>query len=298
MSISGKLIRHAIDPRIFRSTRPRGARPCNARWILACSCVSIHAPPRGATLWKRRWPGLSTFRSTRPRGARPSRSKLRRRVRRFRSTRPRGARLDGQPVVRHVRFVSIHAPPRGATYLREQGQCRHAFRSTRPRGARLAPRRSARANCAFRSTRPRGARLAVALARLGAVEVSIHAPPRGATRDRVVSSPLLAFRSTRPRGARPIGSIRGHIYMGFDPRAPAGRDHRRFGGPNDGGSFDPRAPAGRDLNSRRQNGVCRVSIHAPPRGATPVVPGPVSHDTVSIHAPPRGATRRAARSFW
>ena len=35
----------------------------------------------------------------------------------------------------------------------------------------------------------------------------------------------------------------------------------------------------------------RISIHAPPRGATAKASGGLDHILISIHAPPRGATR-------
>src|SRR5207248_455186 len=54
--------------------------------------------------------------------------------------------------------------------------------------------------------------------------------------------------------------------------------------------FNPRAPEGRDQGSIRHRSPTRVSIHAPPRGATPGTYVAATGYGVSIHAPPRGAT--------
>ncbi len=101
---------------VFRSTRPRGARPVLATAARQIDGVSIHAPARGATyayggraivtLW---------FRSTRPRGARPSDDDWDTHVNQFRSTRPRGARHAATAAQAAAQQVSIHAPARGAT---------------------------------------------------------------------------------------------------------------------------------------------------------------------------------------
>ena len=57
-----------------------------------------------------------------------------------------------------ARWVSIHAPARGATRSRGTSRPSPAFQSTRPRGARPACRRASGGFRKFQSTRPRGAR--------------------------------------------------------------------------------------------------------------------------------------------
>ncbi len=77
--------------------------------------------------------------------------------------------------------------------------------------------------------------------------ISIHAPPRGATRRRRQWKPLRQFQFTPLREGR--------------QDQPTSRLNRKY-----------------------------ISIHAPPRGATRRS-GPVQHvRPISIHAPPRGAT--------
>ena len=145
---------------LFQSTRPRGARPKGESSLLRIVGVSIHAPARGAT------PNVAVifgdkekFQSTRPRGARPgtvmpstfaltcfnprAREGRDRDIfhhgsadRRF-NPRAREGRDREQHSTRADRDVSIHAPARGATILKQdKSPCKIKFQSTRPRGAR------------------------------------------------------------------------------------------------------------------------------------------------------------------
>ena len=146
--------------------------------------------------------------------------------------------------------VSIHAPARGATYLKGQVlRDYQQFQSTRPRGARPWGQQPGDLGVLFQSTRPRGARLLQLSPFCGAKTVSIHAPARGAT-DVMIADRLmpLAFQSTRPRGARQRSSATERASKScFNPRAREGRDMR-----------DPAAV----------EHALIVSIHAPARGAT------------------------------
>ena len=171
------------------------------------------------------------------------------------------------------------------------------------------------------------------------VSVSIHAPARGATCWlRCIRLPQNKFQSTRPRGARLAStSTTGASTCCFNPRAREGRDLKQYHLAHFQECFNPRAREGRDIirlvnvfalcvfQSTRPRGarhtpchaifmICQVSIHAPARGATIVIPGllnleaafqstrprgarhvtaaplTLSEVTVSIHAPARGAT--------
>ena len=148
---------------------------------------------------------MAVFQSTRPRGARHGPIDTLRNDIVFQSTRPRGAR----PRPRDERKVSS------------------LFQSTRPRGARLSSYFSCASSSVFQSTRPRGARLNFVEETYNAIQVSIHAPTRGATRTVIIFNIFTAvsihaptrgatgktqleskkdmFQSTRPRGARLYG---------------------------------------------------------------------------------------------
>ena len=230
------------------------------------SLVSIHAPARGATMrflpaWAR-----AGFQSTRPRGARRKSRMNSRRGWGF-NPRARAGRDQKRIEAARISVVSIHAPARGATCAGIVIEVTVLFQSTRPRGARhgkhggnrhgkcFNPRARAGRDSfllpfargwLFQSTRPRGARRVGGAEDREALDVSIHAPARGATRWRIQCRKNSKFQSTRPRGARPAAGFCGGNAVCFNPRARAGRDSR--------------------VTYSRFSIV--VSIHAPARGAT------------------------------
>ena len=123
--------------------------------------------------------------------------------------------------------------------------------------------------------------------------ISIHAPPRGATRlnaPRIIRE-LISIHAP-PRGATlaRIEKRSGAKY--FNSRPSARGDARLtvavaictlF-------QFTP-LREGRRLFSIVFVGISAISIHAPPRGATPFPFLNSLHHVISIHAPPRGATK-------
>ena len=126
----------------------------------------------------------------------------------------------------------------------------------------------------FQSTRPHGARPRQACAIGADIEVSIHAPARGAT-PTAPDCPCshLRFQSTRPHGARLRWRDRLIERSLFQSTRPHGARPHGY----------PEAIE-----------YSRVSIHAPARGATALPPAWNGTLIVSIHAPARGATRRRA----
>ena len=126
--------------------------------------------------------------------------------------------------------------------------------------------------------------------------ISIHAPPRGATRrTHNAGSPRL-FQFTPLREGR--RNSRKSRLMGryFNSRPSArgdgvvkdGRIHQR--------DFNSRPSArGDGLPGVYPPGMTRISIHAPPRGATAARFTLSAQKLISIHAPPRGATDAAGR---
>ena len=149
-------------------------------------------------------------------------------------------------------------------------------------------------------------------------KISIHAPPRGATRLRMAGrtgekfqfTPLREGRPFRPcdqpcatafsihappRGATAVSATMSRL-RDFNSRPSARGDHhlitlgqrpRHF-------QFTPLREGRHKVDSAYVYTI-EFSIHAPPRGATEV--GGISNmRRISIHAPPRGATRFAAGS--
>ena len=125
-------------------------------------------------------------------------------------------------------------------------------------------------NVEFQSTHPHGVRQAVEATIAGEGVVSIHAPTRGATNQRLIADFGQQFQSTHPHGVRPALRC----------------------WPSRKSSFNPRTHTGCDLLRRVIDGIIPfVSIHAPTRGATHGGNRNDPYERVSIHAPTRGATK-------
>ena len=146
------------------------------------------------------------------------------------------------------------------------------------------------------------------------VDISIHAPARGATIGRSILKVFVKFQSTPPRGGRPEslelsctlipkfqstpprGGRRETIrvvtpfVMHFNPRPREGGDSRPKHSPSPRSYFNPRPREGGDHLEWKGVYGCRISIHAPARGATKLRQYLSTIQTISIHAPARGAT--------
>ena len=145
-----------------------------------CICVSIHAPTRGATghdalyVWCRLvsihaptrvrldtttyFNQSKRFQSTHPRGVRRKFRMLMIGLLRFQSTHPRGVRLEAAYSNINAKYVSIHAPTRGATVRAARGSDHMMFQSTHPRGVRPEILHYLFVRPLFQSTHPRGVR--------------------------------------------------------------------------------------------------------------------------------------------
>ena len=142
------------------------------------------------------------------------------------------------------------------------------FQFTRPRGARLENLNNASRFLQVSIHAPtRGATVAPAPAEAG-FDVSIHAPARGATPAWTLDRAEKEFQFTRPRGARRCRN----------PPTPLRC------------CFNSRAREGRDVPEEHDWLVRVVSIHAPARGATPTN-HPTPTDTMFQFTRPRGARR-------
>ena len=191
-----------------------------------------------------------------------------------------------------VRQVSIHAPAWGATCDLAGITRDDMFRSTPPRGGRLGWTTSG-ANCVSFDPRPRVGGDNMSGCSAPAIDVSIHAPAWGATKDTVLDREIRIVSIHAPAwGATPHNIPRHRSLVCFDPR------------PRVGGDMQDRiveakvivsihAPAwGATLARLRGKIASDVSIHAPAWGAT--LPGEGVHHVmrVSIHAPAWGATHK------
>ena len=233
---------------------------------------------------------------------------------------PRGATRCGENVT-DFNIISIHAPPRGATRIIGEDPGDTVFQFTPLREGRRKLRRLMIRMTYFNS-RP-SARGDPALWQGGHAPnpISIHAPPRGATRTvRFIASCPFLFQFTPLREGR---LCRGALFgtpSHFNSRPSARGDVRVIATPHIRFYFNSRPSARGDkfgrcyderilfqftpLREGRQDYLLSevltsvISIHAPPRGATgiPVTSG--GNYTISIHAPPRGATRLRPHTRW
>ena len=168
-------------------------------------------------------------------------------------------------------MISIHAPPRGATAPTFGQAPFELFQFT--------PLREGRRNRkAHKYTQ----------------SISIHAPPRGATVTRLMLQSAKTFQFTPLREGRPDISLRfsfPHATFQFTPLRE-GRQHRlatslvRL-------YFNSRPSARGDMPGTGEPTARKISIHAPPRGATERMRLRRGWGDISIHAPPRGATSAA-----
>ena len=144
--------------------------------------------------------------------------------------------------------ISIHAPPRGATRFRISVKGGRKYFNSRPsaRGDRTA--QSAFWSLSiFQFTPLREGRRTSADRRRTSMEISIHAPPRGATRHPAsLSSQACRFQFTPLREGRPLHIDLLYNRLNFNSRPSARGDYRNY--------------ATQEVNL--------ISIHAPPRGAT------------------------------
>ena len=99
--------------------------------------------------------------------------------------------------------------------------------------------------------------------------ISIHAPPRGATRRPQCSSGTAGYFNSRPSARGDSGAKPCNYYVSISIHAP---------------------PRGATLTTEGNPVALNISIHAPPRGATNRQHLHQNVAPISIHAPPRGAT--------
>ena len=152
--------------------------------------------------------------------------------------------------------------------------------------------------------------------------ISIHAPARGATKEKSAPARISSFQSTLPRGERPIASANSLAFLVFQSTLPRGERQKRGIRYEAMNGFQSTLPRGErphccisstfsiNFNPRSREGSdgisCRIfgfyyfiSIHAPARGATQHHHYILSQDMeISIHAPARGATRLFSGKFF
>ena len=124
------------------------------------------------------------------------------------------------------------------------------------------------------------------------VEISIHAPARGATlfrRPRQIYRKHFNPRSREGSDGRILRYC--GLIMNFNPRSREGSDIIQTPKTDIPKTFQSTLPRGeRQVRGRVQGQCGSISIHAPARGATVKVLLLFNVTSISIHAPARGAT--------
>ena len=210
----------------------------------------------------------------------------------FQSTLPRGERLDHQFISQDIPVFQSTLPrgERRLVYLSKHMSCNFNPRSHEGsddfRGEYYVE------NCIFQSTLPRGERRCrscyshnqeiyfnprshegsddlLSDAPIALIEISIHAPTRGATHAILFCFCNLSY---------------------FNPRSHEGSDICCTKSYNTTRYFNPRSHEGSDSKASFTDRFLIISIHAPTRGATICSSTLCCVGSISIHAPTRGAT--------
>src|SRR4051812_46205134 len=101
------------------------------------------------------------------------------------------------------------------------------------------------------------------------MDVSIHAPAKGATHTHREHERWAPRFHPRPREGGDVGSRRiGRTAASFNPRPREGSDTASQSETSTSKSFNPRPREGGDIRDARNDAHLLVSIHAPAKGAT------------------------------
>ena len=142
------------------------------------------------------------FQSTLPRRERQGAATSEYKALQFQSTLPRRERLKSVYNMTHLRYISIHAPAKGATIKhRLLLSWLRRFQSTLPRRERLSLLLTT-TNFYYFNPRSREGSDLMYMILIHCRKISIHAPAKGATRYLARSFYVSKFQSTLPRRER------------------------------------------------------------------------------------------------
>ena len=278
---------------VFQFTPLREGRHSESK-SYSDGAISIHAPPRGATEAIFMYSAISLFQFTPLREGRQFHLCLSERFvyfnsrpsargdeatnasmsaeRRFQFTPLREGRRDLPYDIHEIAYISIHAPPRGATDGREAATPRTLDFNSRPSARGDAGRQTAPRHGSNFNSRP------------------------SARGDRNQAGRRLCVRyfNSRPSARGDCAGARCTVCSGKFQFTPLREGRRRICPPRRWRfpisiHAPPRGATGRPFLAGCTN---PISIHAPPRGATAGQQTAPQPTAISIHAPPRGATAK------
>ena len=185
------------DARHFNSRPSARGDQIHRLKAIANISISIHAPPRGATSLLCKSHDAALFQFTPLREGRRGVYRASGRSGNHFNSRP-SARGDSNEMRKlQTNLISIHAPPRGATEETNDKLNENQFQFTPLREGRRATVSTNRDDLVFQFTPLREGRQAIEDEKK-ALEISIHAPPRGATARFWLASTTYANFNSRP----------------------------------------------------------------------------------------------------
>ena len=196
--------RQRLTTMLFQSTLPRRERPRSSNRNIYSNIISIHAPAKGAT---GRWAGRLVqvqFQSTLPRRERQGHWVITASSKQFQSTLPRRERRCRDYRRSNSSCISIHAPAKGATAVRQRD--RREAGHFNPRSREGSDKVISKFPCTQAYFNPRsreGSDLIRQQVDHHALKISIHAPAKGATPALLLVFNPILFQSTLPRRERP-----------------------------------------------------------------------------------------------
>ena len=255
----------------FQSTRPRGARLFLPPEEQQRPAVSIHAPARGATLTVN-GAGVRIAVSIHA-PARGATRAWRRSGRYSAGFNPRareGRDIRCCDVVLIQNCFNPRAREGRDRSCCKSPLCRVGFNPRAREGRDPFTTCSTLSVVMFQSTRPRGARPARVWQPLISIGVSIHAPARGATRQKLLDKGREASFNPRAREGRDVVRWSDRSASArFNPRAREGRDRWKRYHLCGLWCFNPRAREGRDNPARSRVSSMYSFQSTRPRGARP-----------------------------
>ncbi len=190
-----------------------------------------------------------------------------------------------------VYCISIHAPTRGATYTYLKCLLQLLFQSTLLQEERLFPLFFYHILLDFNPRSYKRSDHPTRTPHVSPNQISIHAPTRGATFCLFNFFFIFLFQSTLLQEERRLGVYGWHRLYEFQSTLLQEEQPRRSYEHKYLYNFNPRSYKRSDVGAlNNEKGDSYISIHAPTRGATPVISKEVAAKIISIHAPTRGAT--------
>ena len=189
-------------------------------------------------------------------------------------------------------LISIHAPPRGATFRATSESDLTEFQFTPLREGRHGTKWRCWEKEPFQFTPLREGRHATRRpGRIRLFDFNSRPSARGDSMTLPIVAIMAQFQFTPLREGRPESPACLRNTKNFNSRPSARGDQGKPANCPIDGNFNSRPSARGDHTAGAVGSPPAISIHAPPRGATISTGGKGDAESISIHAPPRGATR-------